>query len=91
MGERVVLRRSGRNLMGLCPFHKEKKPVISSFGPQDGTFHCLGCGFRRSIFRFCVLMNKVEFPEALQALAARTGVEARSRGGPPQGPRISRL
>ena len=74
VGERVALQRAGRNLKGLCPFHKEKTPsfVVS---PERGTFHCFGCNAGGDIFRFYMLLNKVEFPEALQALAARVGVE----------------
>ncbi|MDB5075742.1 MAG: primase, partial [Chloroflexi bacterium] len=74
VGEHVALKRSGRNLMGLCPFHKEKTPsfVVS---PERGSFHCFGCGASGDIFRFYMLIHKVEFPDALQALAARTGVE----------------
>ncbi len=74
VGERVALRRSGRNLIGLCPFHKEKSPSFL-VSPERGTFHCFGCGAGGDIFRFYMLINKVEFPEALQALAARAGVE----------------
>jgi len=74
VGERVALKRAGRNLSGLCPFHKEKTPsfIVS---PERGTFHCFGCGEGGDIFRFYMLTHEVEFPEALKALAARTGVE----------------
>jgi DNA primase len=74
VGELVALRRTGRNLTGLCPIHKEKTPsfVVS---PERGTFHCFGCGAGGDIFRFYMLTNKVEFPDALRALASRTGVE----------------
>jgi DNA primase len=74
VGELVALRRTGRNLTGLCPIHKEKTPsfVVS---PERGTFHCFGCGAGGDIFRFFMLTNKVEFPDALRALASRTGVE----------------
>ena len=74
VGEHVALRRSGHSLTGLCPFHKEKTPsfVVS---PDRGIFHCFGCNAGGDIFRFYMLTHKVEFPEALQALAARTGVE----------------
>ncbi|MGH2343816.1 MAG: DNA primase, partial [Chloroflexota bacterium] len=74
VGESVALKRTGRNLSGLCPFHKEKTPsfIVS---PERGTFHCFSCGAGGDIFRFHMLINKVEFPDALRALAARTGVE----------------
>ncbi|HWE62338.1 MAG TPA: DNA primase [Chloroflexota bacterium] len=74
VGEHVALSRAGRILKGLCPFHKEKTPsfIVS---PDRGSFHCFGCNAGGDIFRFYMLLNKVEFPDALRALAARTGVE----------------
>jgi DNA primase len=74
VGELVTLKRTGHNLSGLCPFHKEKSPsfIVS---PERGNFHCFGCGAGGDIFRFYMLINKVEFPDALRALAERTGVE----------------
>ena len=74
VGEHVALKRSGRNLTGSCPFHKDRTPsfVVS---PERGYFHCFSCGASGDIFRFYMLINKVEFPDALRALAARTGVE----------------
>src|ERR1035437_2393403 len=74
VAEHVALKRSGRSLMGLCPFHSEKTAsfVVS---PERGTFHCFGCGAGGTIFNFYMLLHKVEFVEALHALAARTGVE----------------
>jgi DNA primase len=74
VGEHVVLKRAGQVLKGLCPFHKEKTPSFVVY-PQDGRCHCFGCGSGGDVFRFYMLINKVEFPEALRALAARTGVE----------------
>lgn len=74
VGEHVSLKRSRDNLTGLCPFHKERTPsfVVS---PARGSFHCFGCNASGDIFRFYMLIHKVEFPDALRALAARTGVE----------------
>lgn len=74
VGEHVALTRAGHNLKGLCPFHKEKTPSFL-VSPERGSFHCFGCGAGGDIFRFYMLINKVEFPDALRALAARTGVE----------------
>jgi DNA primase len=74
VGEHVALKRSGRNFTGSCPFHKDRTPsfVVS---PERGFFHCFSCGASGDIFRFYMLINKVEFPDALRTLAARTGVE----------------
>jgi len=58
VGEHVTLKRAGRNLSGLCPFHKEKSPsfIVS---PERGSFHCFGCGAGGDVFRFYMLINKV--------------------------------
>ncbi|HVC82698.1 MAG TPA: DNA primase [Chloroflexota bacterium] len=80
VGEHVSLKRAGRNLSGLCPFHKEKSPsfIVS---PERGSFHCFGCGAGGDVFRFYMLINKVEFPDAIRALAARVGVELDPEAG----------
>ncbi|HXT37636.1 MAG TPA: CHC2 zinc finger domain-containing protein, partial [Chloroflexota bacterium] len=80
VGEHVALKRAGRNLSGLCPFHKEKSPsfIVS---PERGSFHCFGCGAGGDVFRFYMLINKVEFPDAIRALAARVGVELDPEAG----------
>ena len=47
----VVLKRSGRNFFGLCPFHKEKSPSFS-VSPDEQIFHCFGCGAGGNVFHF---------------------------------------
>ena len=47
----VVLKRSGRNFFGLCPFHKEKSPSFS-VSPDKQIFHCFGCGVGRKCISF---------------------------------------
>ena len=74
VGGYVSLRPAGPTYKGLCPFHKEKSPSFVVY-PQEGRCHCFGCGVSADIFRFYMLINKVEFPDALRVLAARTGVE----------------
>jgi len=45
----VLLKRKGRNFVGLCPFHKEKTPSFS-VSPDKQIFHCFGCGVRRKCY-----------------------------------------
>ena len=73
IGERVTLKKAGRNFKGLCPFHNEKTPsfIVS---PDRQTFHCFGCGKGGSIFDFVMLFDHVDFSEALETLAERAGV-----------------
>ncbi len=47
----VVLKRSGKYFMGLCPFHKEKSPSFS-VSPDKQIFYCFGCGVRRKCYSF---------------------------------------
>ena len=70
----VVLKRSGRNFFGLCPFHKEKSPSFS-VSPDKQIFHCFGCGLGGDVFRFVSQIENIPFREAVEMLAERVGVE----------------
>lgn len=66
----VTLRRSGRNYMGLCPFHDEKTPSFS-VNPEKQIFHCFGCGKGGSVFTFLMEHENVTFVEAIRHIARR--------------------
>ena len=70
----VVLKRSGRNFFGLCPFHKEKSPSFS-VSPDKQIFHCFGCGVGGDVFRFISKIENVSFREAVETLAEKSGIE----------------
>lgn len=74
IGQRVQLKKAGRNLKGLCPFHSEKTPsfIVS---PDRQTFHCFGCGKGGDILTFVMEYEHVDFSEALETLAERAGVK----------------
>ena len=78
VGETVQLKKAGTTLKGLCPFHGEK---TASFvvTPARDTWHCFGCGKHGDIFTFLMERDGLSFPEALQALAGRAGVEIDER------------
>lgn len=76
VSQHVTLRRVGRRLVGLCPFHSEKTPSFY-VNPDLGLFKCFGCGKGGDIFTFVQARENVAFPEALQMLADRAGVELR--------------
>ena len=69
----VPLKRQGRNLQGLCPFHQEKTPSFT-VSPEKQVFYCFGCGAGGNIFTFIMQKEGLTFPEAVEKLAARAGV-----------------
>jgi DNA primase len=73
VGEQVQLRKAGVTYKGLCPFHNEKTPSFH-VNPDRGFFHCFGCGLGGDVFKFVELQDKLTFPEAVRALAAKFGV-----------------
>ena len=69
----VVLKRSGRNFFGLCPFHKEKSPSFS-VSPDKQIFHCFGCGKGGNVFHFLSQIENINFVETVGILAERAGI-----------------
>jgi DNA primase len=80
VGSYVSLRRQGRNLVGLCPWHEDARPSLQ-VNPQRQTFRCWVCNIGGDVFSFLMRMERLEFPEALEQLAARAGIELRARRG----------
>tara|TARA_B100000700_G_scaffold68643_1_gene76020 strand:- start:247 stop:2091 length:1845 start_codon:yes stop_codon:yes gene_type:complete len=79
VGERVTLKKNGRNHAGLCPFHQEKSPSFTV--SQDKQFyHCFGCGAHGNALRFLMEYDNLRFPEAVEQLAARQGLEVPREG-----------
>ena len=79
IGERVKLTRAGREYKGLCPFHQEKTPSFT-VSPAKGFFHCFGCNTHGSALSFLMLHDRLDFPDAVEALADRYGLEVPRRG-----------
>ena len=73
VSEYVSLKRAGKSHKGLCPFHSEKTP---SFNVNEDfqTWHCFGCGEHGDVFTFLMKIENLTFPEALEKLAKRAGV-----------------
>lgn len=78
IGDRVRLRRSGKNFVGLCPFHNEKTPSFH-VSQEKQNYHCFGCGKGGDIFTFVMETEGLDFPQALELLAARAGVTLTKR------------
>ncbi len=73
VGEFVSLKKRGANLIGVCPFHKEKTPsfIVS---PAKGIFKCFGCGKAGDSVRFIMEHEHYSYPEALRFLAQKYGI-----------------
>lgn len=78
----VALKRAGRGLKGLCPFHNEKTPSFTVAADKQ-IFHCFGCGAGGDVFKFVQLRENVDFKEALTILAARAGISLDEGQGRP--------
>ena len=74
IGEYVRLSKGGaQSFKGLCPFHKEKTPSFNVQAAQQ-FFHCFGCGQSGDVFTFVQKMENVSFPEAVRAVAQKSGI-----------------
>ena len=70
----VVVKKHGRNLTGLCPFHNEKTPSFTVF-PATQSFHCFGCGEGGDAISFVKKIENLEYIEALKLLSERYGLK----------------
>jgi DNA primase len=84
VGEHVRLRKRGRSWEGLCPFHEEKTPSFS-VDQEKGLYYCFGCHQGGDVFKFVMQLEHLNFPEALERLARRYGVQL-----PPKSPQAQR-
>src|SRR5690606_848807 len=73
VGEHVALRRSGRNWVGLCPFHADKTPSFN-VREETGRYKCFGCDASGDVFTFVQQIEHVDFVEAVEALAGKAGI-----------------
>ena len=78
IGKRVRLLRRGRELIGLCPFHKEKTPSFT-VNEEKGFFHCFGCGAHGDVIGFLMRDEGLPFPEAVERLAGDAGLALPAR------------
>jgi DNA primase len=70
----IPLKRAGRNFKACCPFHHEKTPSFL-VSPDKQIYHCFGCGAGGNAFNFLMQYERLDFPEAVRALAKKAGVD----------------
>jgi len=75
-GEHIALKPVGRRWQGLCPFHAEKSPSFS-INAEEGLYYCFGCGAGGDVITFVREIEHLEFAEAVERLAARSGIQIR--------------
>jgi len=74
----VSLKKAGRNLTGLCPFHSEKHPSFFIY-PEQQSWHCFGCNTGGDVFSFVMKKENLDFGEVLRLLAQKAGVAIPSK------------
>lgn len=89
VSESVKLRRTGANYTGLCPFHSERSPSFS-VRESNNSYHCFGCGASGNVISFVMNTRAINFPDAVEFLASRFGIELKYESGRAAGPKIDR-
>lgn len=74
VGQRVSLKKQGRDWKGLCPFHDDKNPSFT-VSREHGRYKCWSCGAAGDVFNWVMETQRVDFAEAMRILAKETGVE----------------
>ena len=80
IGTRVQLKKAGREYKACCPFHDEKTPSFW-VSPDKQFYHCFGCGKHGTALGFLMDHDHLPFPEAVEELATRVGLEVPHEGG----------
>lgn len=70
----ISLKRRGRNMVGLCPFHGEKTPSFNIYTETD-SFYCFGCGASGDVISFIMKIENLDYLDAVRYLAQRAGIE----------------
>ena len=73
ISDRILLKKSGANYKGLCPFHSEKTPsfIVS---PAKQIFHCFGCNEGGNVYQFVMKIENISFPDSVLLLARKYGI-----------------
>jgi DNA primase len=83
IGSRVPLKRAGKEWKACCPFHGEKTPSFT-VSQSKQFYHCFGCGAHGTALTFLMEHDRLSFPEAIEDLAQRAGLEVPREGGIPR-------
>lgn len=81
IGEHVSLKKKGREMVGLCPFHDDHSPSMN-VNPVKQIFKCFACGAGGDVFKFIQMRENLTFPQAIERLAERAGIRLEKRQMP---------
>ena len=81
IGEHVSLKKKGREMVGLCPFHDDHSPSMN-VNPVKQIFKCFACGAGGDVFKFLQMRENLTFPQAIERLAERAGIRLEKRQMP---------
>jgi len=76
IGEHINLRKKGREMVGMCPFHDDHRPSLNVSGVKQ-IFKCFACGAGGDVFKFIQMRENLTFPQAIERLAERAGIKLR--------------
>ena len=74
ISEHVSLKRKGREMVGLCPFHEDHRPSMN-VNPHKQIFKCFSCGAGGDVFKFVQMRENLTFPQAIERLAERANIK----------------
>ncbi len=74
IGNRVPLKRQGKEYSARCPFHDERSPSFT-VSPNKQFYHCFGCGAHGTAISFLMNYDRLEFLDAVEELARSAGME----------------
>ncbi|MGL4376305.1 MAG: CHC2 zinc finger domain-containing protein, partial [Microcoleaceae cyanobacterium] len=78
IGDRVLLKKNGKLLVGLCPFHKETNPSFTVY-QESQSFSCYGCGIGGDLINFLIEFDKKSFQEVITDLARQKGIDPKPK------------
>ena len=78
VSEHVSLKKKGREMVGLCPFHDDHRPSMN-VNAQKQIFKCFACGAGGDVFKFVQMRENLTFPQAVERLAERAGIKLERR------------
>jgi len=74
IGEHISLKKKGREMVGMCPFHDDHRPSLNVNSVKQ-IFKCFACGAGGDVFKFIQMRENLTFPQAIERLAERAGIK----------------